>query len=215
MADQKMRLTHLILDLDETMYPSDNGVLNRVSQRMRRYLAEVIGIPPSETQAYRDRLFHTYGTTLRGLQMEQDVDTLDFLDFVHDIDLEDLLAPNLALRDMLRQYPQQKWVFTNASREHATRVLSCLGLEGLFNGIIDITDVQPWCKPHPEAFQIALHLCGDPNPEQCLFVDDNLKNVDTAASLHLQTTLISDQPNMAHLTISRLEQLADLWEGSW
>ena len=204
-------LTHVLIDLDDTVYSSEKGIWELISVRMNRYLTDVIGIPFEESFAFRRRLYQTYGTTLRGLQVERQVDMQHYLDYVHDISLDSVLAPDPALRRVLAQIPQHKWIFTNASLEHAQRVLDLLELRDLFEGIVDITALYPWCKPYPEAFQTALSLCGNPDPERCLFIDDSVRNLDTAAELAIKTVLISDQPSLFHPTISRLELLEELW----
>jgi putative hydrolase of the HAD superfamily len=203
-------LTHLLIDLDDTIYPSTKGVWGLIQVRIDRYLIDVMGVPFDETRAVRRRLFLTYGTTLRGLQIENNIDMRDYLDYVHDISLEGVLDPAPELSDILARFPQQKWIFTNASASHAVNVLSSMGLRDQFVGIIDVAATNPWCKPHVEAFQIALGICGNPDPKQCLFIDDSARNLDTAAGLNLKTALISDQLSLAHPTISRLELLEEL-----
>lgn len=212
MGYRQSEISHLLIDLDDTLYPSDKGVWRLVQVRIDRYLTDVLGIPFTETRALRQRLYHNYGTTLRGLRIENNIDWRYFLDYVHDISLEGVLEPVPELRETLTRFPQQKWVFTNASLGHAENVLNHLGLRDQFVGIIDIVATNPWCKPHAEAFQIALELCGNPQPEQCLFIDDNAQNLDTAAQLKMKTALISSQLSLLHPTVSRLELLSDLIE---
>lgn len=84
------------------------------------------------------------------------------------------------------QLPQPKWIFTNASREHAQNVLNVMHLGECFTGIIDIRDVQPYCKPDPAAFHIALKLAGKYAPQETLMVDDRKENLDIAAGLGFQ-----------------------------
>ena len=215
MGFKPSELTHILIDLDDTVYPTEKGIWGQISVRMDSYLTDVMGVPFEETHALRRRLFQTYGTTLRGLQIEKNVDMQQYLDYVHDISLDGVLAPDPELRRVLTQIPQQKWIFTNASLEHAEKVLDRLQLRDLFMGIIDITAIYPWCKPYPEAFQTALVLCGNPEPERCLFIDDSIRNLDTAAELRLKTVLISDQPSLFHPTISHLELLEDLLHANY
>lgn len=203
-------LTHLLIDLDDTIYPPNIGIWNQISERMIRYLIDFIGVPPEEAHALRRRLFTTYGTTLRGLQIEKNVDMRHYLNYVHDIDLTALRKPAVELRQVLSRIQQPKWILTNASLGHAERVLAGLELRDLFEGIIDITMLNPWCKPNPEAFQIALTLCGNPAPERCLFIDDSVPNVDSALGLNLKTVLVSDKASLFHPTINRLEQLEEV-----
>lgn len=198
------------IDLDDTVYPASAGVWPIASQRMVTYMHEVLGIPLAEAPALRERLFRTYGTTLRGLQREYGVDMDDYLHYVHDLDLPSLLQPDAELRQALLQLPQPKWIFTNASREHAQNVLNVIQVAECFAGIIDIRDVQPYCKPDPAAYQIALKLAGNYAPQKTLMVDDRKENLDVAASLGFRTVLISPQPQNGYRTLARLADLPSL-----
>ncbi len=97
------------IDLDDTVYPASSGVWPLAGERMVTYMHEVLGIPLAEAPALRERLFHIYGTTLRGLQREYGVDMDDYLHYVHDLDLPSLLQPDAELRQALLQLPQPKW----------------------------------------------------------------------------------------------------------
>ena len=199
------------IDLDDTVYPASAGVWPIASQRMVTYMHEVLGIPLAEAPALRERLFRTYGTTLRGLQLEYGIDSEDYLAYVHDLDLRNLLQPDPELKEALARFEQPKWIFTNATREHAQNVLSVIQVVECFSGIIDIRDVQPYCKPDPAAYQIALQLAGSLAPEEVLMVDDRKENLDVAASLGLHTVLIADQPKNGYQTIHRLADLPNLF----
>ena len=199
------------IDLDDTVYPASAGVWPIASQRMVTYMHEVLGIPLAEAPALRERLFRTYGTTLRGLQLEYGIDSEDYLAYVHDLDLRNLLQPDPELKEALARFKQPKWIFTNATREHAQNVLSVIQVVECFSGIIDIRDVQPYCKPDPAAYQIALQLAGSLAPEEVLMVDDRKENLDVAASLGLHTVLIADQPKNGYQTIHRLADLPNLF----
>jgi putative hydrolase of the HAD superfamily len=83
-------------------------------------------------------------------------------------------------------------------------------LKDCFDAIIDVMAVQPYCKPEPEAYHIALQLAGSPDPREVLMVDDRSENLATAAKLGIQTILVSDQPQDCFRVIQRLAQLPDL-----
>jgi len=161
----------------------------------------------AEAPALRERLFHKYGTTLRGLQLEYGIDSEDYLAYVHDLDLHNLLEPDPELKEALARFNQPKWIFTNATREHAQNVLSAIQVAECFSGIIDIRDVQPYCKPDPAAYQIALQLAGSLAPEEVLMVDDRKENLDVAANLGFKTVLISPLPQNGYRTLPRLADL--------
>ena len=205
MTSQSIRA--FFIDLDDTVYPASSGVWPLAAERMVTYMNEVLGIPMAEAPALRERLFHKYGTTLRGLQLEYGIDSEDYLAYVHDLDLHNLLEPDPELKEALARFNQPKWIFTNATREHAQNVLSAIQVAECFNGIIDIRDVQPYCKPDPSAYRIALQLAGSLAPEEVLMVDDRKENLDVAANLGFKTVLISPLPQNGYRTLPRLADL--------
>jgi len=208
MTSQPIRA--FFIDLDDTVYPASSGVWPLAAERMVIYMNEVLGIPLAEAPALRERLFHKYGTTLRGLQLEYGIDSEDYLAYVHDLDLHNLLEPDPELKEALARFNQPKWIFTNATREHAQNVLSAIQVAECFSGIIDIRDVQPYCKPDPSAYRIALQLAGSLAPEEVLMVDDRKENLDVAANLGFKTVLISPLPQNGYHTLPRLADLPRL-----
>lgn len=175
----------MIFDLDDTLYPSTSGVWEAIGDRIELFMVEKVHLPAEEVHAMRRDLFIEYGTTLRGLVARFDVNEQDYLDFVHDIPLNKFLRADPLLRDTLLQYPQRKVIFTNADSNHANRVIHTLGLEGIFERIVDIQAIKPFCKPQKEAYQLALELAGIEHPDQCVVLDDNLQNLITAQNLGL------------------------------
>ncbi len=175
-------ITTLFIDLDDTVYPSSSGLWPRLGERMDLYMRDRMHFAVEDIPALRKRLYKTYGTTLRGLQTEYHVDTLDFLAFVHDVPLQDYITPNPALRAALMKLPQRKFIFTNSDEAHSRRVLTILELSDCFEDIIDILDIAPYCKPMPESFQIAMRHANVADPSTCLFADDAPHNLAGARS---------------------------------
>ncbi len=170
----------LFCDLDDTLYPASSGLWQAIKERMNLYMHEYLGIPWEEIPRLREMYFQQYGTTLRGLKAHYEIDEQDFLAFVHDLPLERYLKPDLELRRVLEALPQRKWILTNADAGHARRVLRFLQLEDCFEGIIDILQLSPYCKPQAEAFTIALRLAGEEQPQHCVLVDDLPRTVEAA-----------------------------------
>jgi len=209
-------ITTLLIDLDDTVYPSDSGVWDQISLRMETYMIERIHIPPQDVTRLRRELYRQYGTTLRGMQMMLHIDEREFLAFVHDVPVESMLTPDPALREVLLRYPQRKFIFTNADRRHAERVLKHMQLADCFDGIIDILDIAPYCKPMPESFKIALGMAGASDPQECIFIDDALHNLTGARAMGLHAIQVNCQPPQASLAqeessdIPRIPSLAQL-----
>lgn len=213
-----MRYTTLLIDLDETVYPPSSGVWDAIAVRMNRFMQERLHFDPAEVPNVRKQLYQQYGTTLRGLQMTYQVDEHEFIDYVHDIPVDNLLQPDPLLAEVLAQYPQRKIIFTNADRKHANRVLSRLGLLNCFDAIIDIYDIAPFCKPMAEAYQTAVRLSGEPDPERCVFIDDSPRNLSAAYAQGIYTIQVG-QPKQGythpeaciHARIDRLHDLPQVF----
>jgi len=156
-----MPVEHLILDLDETLYPPTSQLWPRIRKRIDEYLIAYAGVLPADVEAERKRLFDTYGTTLRGLALEKEVDLHTYLDYVHDVPVEDLITKNQDLANILDAVLCDIYIFSNASRKHAERVLKALDITRYISQIICIEDTHPWCKPQIRAFEIALNIIGD------------------------------------------------------
>jgi len=185
-----MAFSVIFFDLDDTLYPPVSGLWDEIGARINRYLCERLGFPPESAVAVRERYFQEYGTTLRGLQIHHGVDMDDYLAFVHDVPLERYLKPDAALRQVLASIPARKLIFTNADTHHANRVLQQRGLQGLFETIIDIHAIAPYCKPMPESFQRALQVAGNPDPRACLLIDDQPRVTRAARALGFHTALV-------------------------
>jgi putative hydrolase of the HAD superfamily len=181
----------ILFDLDDTLYPRHAGVMDQIRDRMLVYLRSRLNLSLDEADALRRRYFHTYGTTMRGLQINYQIDTEEYLDYVHNIPLHDYLTANPRLDSVLASISESKVVFTNSSREHATRVLDLLAIRHHFDRIIDVRDVGYESKPQPAAYQLACDLLGV-LPQECVMVDDNTRNLQPAKALGMTTVLILD-----------------------
>lgn len=217
-----MNFRCLFFDLDETLYPPTNGLWNAISERMAEYMVRRLGIDPDEVHQLRRSYFETYGTTLRGLQIHRQVDSLDFLNFVHDIPLDIVLKPDPRLRPLLQSLPHPKWICTNADSNHARRVLQFLDVADCFEGIIDILESGYTPKPAVEFYQRALELSGGCKPCECVLLDDLPRNLAPAHEMGFTTILVRPESNghpAASYTVPDLYALPDvfpeLWSDEW
>lgn len=167
-----MRFTTIFFDLDDTLYPSSTGLWHAIKERMNLYMIERMGLPADQVPALREQYYKMYGTTLRGLQAHHGVDAQDYLAYVHDLPLKDFLTPDPLQREIIASLPTRNLIFTNADIHHARRVLAVLDLDDLFETIIDVNEVAPYCKPMPESFAIAQDLADEPDPRRCVMIDD-------------------------------------------
>jgi len=201
-----VRLTTFFIDLDDTIYPASSGIWTMIRDRMSQYMHDRLGLPWEQIPALRRTLFETYGTTMRGLQATYQIDTQDFLAYVHDVPVREILHPDPELKRVLLSFPQRKIIFTNADAHHAVRVLDALQLRECFESIVDIVQIAPACKPQPVSFQTALRIAGENDPGSCLFIDDSPHNLAAAKTIGFITMLVgaSSPHPAAHYTADRL-----------
>ncbi|GMG40059.1 unnamed protein product [Ambrosiozyma monospora] len=95
--------------------------------------------------------------------------------------------PNPNLRLMLQRLKtsgkvDRLWLFTNAYKNHALRVIRLVGLGDLFDGITfcDYAHFPLTCKPMKGSFDLALEQAGVSDPKNAIFVDDSGLNVKAA-----------------------------------
>jgi putative hydrolase of the HAD superfamily len=199
-----MRFTTVFFDLDDTLYPSDTGLWHAIKERMNSYMRERMHFPEDQIATVREKYFLQYGTTMRGLQANHNIDTEDFLAYVHDLPLKDYLTPNPTLRSVIASLPTRNLIFTNADINHAKRVLNILELSDLFETIVDVNTVSPYCKPMLESFQIAMKLAGETDLSKCVMIDDIHRTTRAAREAGMFSILyhetLNDGAADAHMT---------------
>ncbi len=180
-----------MFDLDNTLYSGVHGLFDQIDARMQAYVAEFLGLPPDEAHKVQKKYFREYGTTLRGMMACHNMEAGPFLEYVHDIDVE-LIPKDIALDDVLQKISGQKIIFTNASREHADRVLARLGVAHHFTGIFDIRDGGFVPKPEPAKY----HELADTfnfDPKKAIMVEDMARNLEPAKEMGMATVWVRTQ----------------------
>jgi putative hydrolase of the HAD superfamily len=200
-----------LFDLDNTLYPKSAGVMDVVSQRINEYMALRLGMDEATIKALRPRYWKKYGTTMRGLLLEHGINADDYLGYVHGFSVQELLAPNAELDEVLKRLPWRKVIFTSSTREHTQQVLEALAIAGHFARTFDIRDTGYICKPDPVAYHVVLQELGL-RAEQCLLADDSLPNLQTAAGLGMVTVWVGSQERAdgVRWAIDRIERIADV-----
>ena len=212
-----MRFDSLYFDLDDTLYPPSSGLWDAIRDRMNEYMQGFIDLPIPEIAKIRQSYLEKYGTTLRGLQAHYEIDTDEYLTFVHDLPLERYIQPDPNLRNLLLSLPQKRWIFTNADSNHARRVLNILGISDCFAGIIDIRAIDFACKPERIAYQKALAITTDTDPSHCVIFDDAVRNLNPARELGFFTVLVGKNGTVPTVdrTISNLHEMRECIPELW
>lgn len=208
-----MSFSTIFFDLDGTLYNESSGVWQLVGARIDQYMHERLGIFEKDIPQLRSDYLQSYGTTLRGLHVHYDVKADDYLVFVHDIPIEEHLSANGDLSRMLGHLPQNKWIFTNASREHAIRVMEALQIRQHFANILDVRDMSFRSKPEAGVYSLAMEMAGEEQASNCLFLDDRAENLEPAKALGMGTVLVGTrEPHpAADFSIQKVEDLLDAY----
>ena len=179
----------VLFDLDNTLYPAERDLFSLLDVRINRYMEEVVAIDSGDVDKLRRRYWKDYGATLQGLIRHHGVDPEDYLDYVHAVDVSSRLSFDHELQQTINELRLPSYVFTNSSRCHVERVVTALGLDGLFSGVFDIriADYQP--KPNPAPYQQVLKTLGL-SGVQCIMVEDQLQNLRVAKQFGMKTVLI-------------------------
>ncbi len=184
-----MRFTTIFFDLDDTLYPASSGLWPVLKVRMSQYMIERMNIPADDVPRLREKYFREYGTTLRGLQANYKMDVQDYLAYVHNVNLADYIHPDPIQQQVLASLRTRNLIFTNADVAHAQRVLRQLQIEQYFADIIDVNRMDPFCKPKPESFALAMKVAGESDPSKCVMIDDLPHTTRAAKALGLYSLL--------------------------
>ena len=115
-----------IFDLDNTIYDIKAGLFVKISERITQYIMEVLSFTKEEANLVRSDMYKKYGLTLTGLMREYEIDPDEYLDFIHDVTHPELQYEK-QLKLSLNNLSGKKFIYTNASQDHAKKILSEMG----------------------------------------------------------------------------------------
>ena len=180
-----------IFDLDNTIYDPKSKIFDQIDLRMKQFISSRLNISKEEAFKIQKKFYNGYGTTLSGLMKHYQIQPNEFLKFVHDIDLSKLKkCPNLFKE--INQLPGRKIIYTNGDQDYAKKVLNSLGVESLFEYILDITKSKYIPKPSVEPLITYLNK-NNINLKTCVYFEDLEKNLENAHKYGITTVHIMDQ----------------------
>jgi len=179
-----------LFDLDNTLYSGDTKVFDQVDKKMSKFISEKLKVSLEEAKKIQKNYFHEYNTTLNGMIKNHDIYANEFLEFVHDVDLE-FLKKDEPLKKEIEKLKGKKIIFTNGSKAHASNVTSRIGIEQLFDGVFDIVDSDFYPKPSLEPYKKIIENYKIV-PEYCIFFEDIARNLKPAYELGMKTVWIEN-----------------------
>jgi putative hydrolase of the HAD superfamily len=186
-------IKYWIFDLDNTLYSGKTRVFEQVDKKMSKYISEKLNITVEEARKIQKNYFHEYNTTLNGMIKNHKIDANEFLEFVHDIDI-DFLKKDEKLAEEMKKLEGKKIIFTNGSKKHAINVTRRIGIEQYFDGIFDIVDSDFIPKPSIEPYKklVKKHKI---DPKISVLVEDIARNLKPAYEMGMKTVWIeNDEP---------------------
>ncbi len=184
-----------LFDLDNTLYPASADLFALIDARMGRYVQRLLGCDATEAHRVQKAYFHAHGTTMAGLMAMHQIDPHEFLDFVHDIEL-DRIDHDAALVEAIARLPGRKLVFTNGDTPYAQRVLDRLGLGGSFEAIHDIHAMGLVPKPAPQAYA-GLCAAQGIDAARSFFAEDMARNLKPAKAIGMTTLWVNNGSEQA------------------
>ena len=182
-----------IFDLDNTLYSGKTKVFEQIDKKMSKYISNKLNVSIDEAKQIQKNYFHKYNTTLNGMIENHKIDANEFLEFVHDIDIE-FLKKDLKLSEEIERLDGKKIIFTNGSRKHALNVTRRIGIDQHFDDIFDIVDSEFMPKPLIEPYKklVEKHKI---DPKLSVFIEDIARNLKPAYEMGMTTVWIeNDEP---------------------
>ena len=124
-------LKYWIFDLDNTLYSGQTKVFDQVDKKMSSFISKKLKVSIDEAKKIQKNYFQKYNTTLSGMIKHHNVDANEFLEFVHDVNL-DFLEKNERLEEEISKISGKKIIFTNGSKAHAENVTKRIGINNSF-----------------------------------------------------------------------------------
>jgi putative hydrolase of the HAD superfamily len=192
MKDLK-KIKYWLFDLDNTLYSGDTKVFDQVDKKMSKFISEKLNVGIEEAKKIQKNYFHEYNTTLNGMIKNHKIDADEFLEFVHDVNL-DFLKPNKLLEQEIANLLGKKYIFTNGSKAHAANVTKRIGIDKLFDGVFDIVESDFIPKPSEEPYKKIIEKYKI-EPQYSIFIEDIARNLKPAHELGMKTVWIkNDEP---------------------
>lgn len=188
-----------VFDLDHTLYTMTAAEQAEMEERICRYVQQHFDLPRDAAWTIQKDYLRDYGSTLAGLIQNERIDPDAYHEVVNDIEVLDL-KPDAALRSGLGRLPGRRFVFTNNDGRFAAEVLQHLGIDSLFETIIDARAMDFVPKPKPGAYATLLAATGL-DPARAALFDDSPRNLVPARAMGMRTVWFNDGLGQSHWRI--------------
>ena len=101
MKDLK-NIKYWLFDLDNTLYDGATKVFEQVDKKMTKFISEKLKVGSEEARKIQKNYFQEYNTTLNGMIKHHKINADEFLEFVHDVNL-DFLNKDKVLEEEIKK----------------------------------------------------------------------------------------------------------------
>jgi putative hydrolase of the HAD superfamily len=184
------KIKYWLFDLDNTLYSGNTKVFDQVDKKMTLFISDKLNVTKEEAKRIQKNYFYEHDTTLNGMIKNHQINAQEFLDFVHDVDLE-FLKEDKGLQKELISLDGKKFIFTNGSKSHAANVTKKIGIQNIFDGVFDIVDADFIPKPSIAPYKKIIEKYRI-DPKYCIFIEDIARNLKPANELGMKTAWIKN-----------------------
>ena len=96
------KIKYWLFDLDNTLYSGETKVFDQVDKKMSKFISEKLKVRKEDNKKKKKNYFHEYNTTLNGMIKNHEIDAQEFLEFVHDVDLDFLKKDEILEKEIKR-----------------------------------------------------------------------------------------------------------------
>lgn len=188
------------------MHFAEPDIFRIINNDMTQTISEMFNISLENASNMRNLYWKMYGSTLRGLIINHQVNPDEFLKKTHRLEkILKIRAPQY-LEKTLTNIKSDKIILTNAPRHYANFVLKKLNIKHYFKKIICIEDNHYLPKPNLNVFRKIRNFPYN----KFILVDDVVDNLKAAKKVGFVTINISTTTNYRKYIDINIKQLSKL-----
>lgn len=187
--------------MDNTLYNAQIGLLEELRSRVLNFIMKEMNLDYKNADKLIREWKQRYKSTLQGLIHETNINADRYLDYIHDVNLNNYLSEDNMLQKELDEIKVDKVIITDSYREFANRVLAQLGVRDYFQYIYTTEDMNYCYKKDFYEFSKVVYRCKkdmncqDVDNGQLLMIEDNYESLLQAKKIGMKTAFISSNSN--------------------